>query len=198
MNQHIAATHQITHEHWLKHYYFIRAAFSIAWVIAALTIARHSPAASALLLVGYPVWDALANFVDGQRGGGLAKNLTQLLNVIASLAVAVALVRALPEMHEVLAVFGAWAILSGLLQLGTAARRWKSSRGQWAMMLSGAQSAAAGAVFISQAHLPAMPTINTVAGYAGFGALYFLVAALLLSYNHRRLRATASRTENRK
>ena len=193
MNQHITATHQLAHENWLKRYYFTRAGFSIAWVIAALTIARSSPIASALLLVGYPVWDALANFVDGQRGGGLATNITQLLNVLVSLTVAVALVLALPEMHEVLAVFGAWAILSGLLQLGTAARRWKSSGGQWAMILSGAQSAAAGGFFISQAHLPAVPTINTVVGYAGFGALYFLVAALLLSFNHRRLRSTASR-----
>lgn len=193
MNQNIAAPNQIAQENWLKRYYFIRAAFSIVWVIAALTLTRRSPGAGAVLLVGYPVWDAVANFVDGQRAGGLAKNPTQLLNVVVSVAVALALAVALPDMHEVLGVFGAWAILSGLLQLGTAARRWKKSGGQWAMVLSGAQSAAAGAVFISQARLPAMPTINTVVGYAGFGALYFLVAALLLSFNHRRSRSATSR-----
>jgi uncharacterized membrane protein HdeD (DUF308 family) len=103
-----------------------------------------------------------------------------------SLAVALAITVSLPDMHRVLGVFGAWAILSGLLQLGTALRRWKSHGAQWAMILSGAQSALAGAFFISQAQLPAQPSIATVAGYAGFGAFYFLVSALSLSFAARR------------
>ena len=45
-------------------------------------------------------------------------------------------------------IFGAWAILSGLLQLGTAVRRWKRFGAQWAMVLSGGQSALAGGFFI--------------------------------------------------
>jgi len=53
--------------------------------------------------------------------------------------------------------------------------------GQWAMILSGAQSALAGAVFIFQAQAPAVPTTATVAGYAGVGAFYFLLSAVLLS-----------------
>eukprot|EP01031_Cornospumella_fuschlensis_P042948 gene42949-52483_t len=88
----------------------------------------------------------------------------------------------LPNMNQVLGVFGAWAILSGLLQLGTALRRWKLSGAQWAMVLSGAQSALAGAFFIFQAQTPTVPSIATVTGYAGFGAFYFLVSALSLSF----------------
>lgn len=189
MNKHTLATHQAADERWLKRYYFARAAFSICWVIAVLTIARHSTVASAVLLVAYPAWDALANVADGRRSGGFGANRTQLLNVVVSLAVALALAVSLPDMHRVLAVFGAWAILSGLLQLGTAVRRWKSFGAQWAMVLSGAQSALAGVVFIGQARMPAEPTIATVAGYAGFGAFYFLVSALLLQFHPRRLRA---------
>jgi uncharacterized membrane protein HdeD (DUF308 family) len=78
----------------------------------------------------------------------------------------------------VLAVFGAWAIVSGLLQLSTAVRRWNTTGAQWPMILSGAQSALAGAFFIVQAQQPAMPAIAAVAGYAGVGAVYFLVSAV--------------------
>ncbi|TXF96214.1 DUF308 domain-containing protein [Massilia arenae] len=177
------------HEGWLKRYYFVRAVFSSAWVLAVLAITPHSTLAGAVLLVAYPAWDAFANLVDARRSGGLAANRTQLLNVVASLAVALALAVALPDMHRVLAVFGAWAILSGLLQLGTGARRWKTHGAQWAMVLSGAQSALAGAVFIGQARMPAEPTVATVAGYAGFGAFYFLVSALLLQFRPQRRKA---------
>lgn len=181
--------HHAADEGWLKRYYFVRAGFAICWVIAVLALASQSTVASAVLLVAYPAWDALANVADGRRSGGLAANRTQLLNVVVSLAVALALAVSLPDMHRVLAVFGAWAILSGLLQLGTAVRRWKSFGAQWAMVLSGAQSALAGAVFIGQARMPAEPTVATLAGYAGFGAFYFLVSALLLQFRPRRLRA---------
>jgi hypothetical protein len=168
-------------ERWLKTYYFTRAAFSIAWIFAAFNTMRHGWGIGAPLLVLYPVWDALANLADGTRSGGLARNRAQAINVVASLAVAGAVAFALPDMHGVLAVFGAWAILSGLLQLGAALGRWKTVGAQWAMILSGAQSALAGAFFIFQAGLPAMPSIATVTGYAGFGAFYFLVSALWLS-----------------
>lgn len=172
---------QATPEHWLKRYYFTRAVFSIAWIIAVLAIAPSSAIASAILLVGYPAWDAIANFIDSKRSGGLAANRTQLLNVVVSVAVALALAIAWPDMHRVLAVFGAWAILSGLLQLGTAVRRWKMHGAQWAMALSGGQSALAGAFFIYQARMPAEPTVAGLVGYAGFGAFYFLASALSLS-----------------
>jgi uncharacterized membrane protein HdeD (DUF308 family) len=165
-------------DNWLKRYYFARAAFSIVWVAAVFTLAREAGAIGALLLVLYPAWDALANLVDGKRNGGLNANRTQLLNVVVSLAVALGIAASLPDMHRVLAVFGAWAILSGLLQLSTAVRRWKTTGAQWPMILSGAQSALAGAFFIAQSQQPAMPTIATVAGYAGVGAVYFLVSAV--------------------
>lgn len=173
-------------ESWLTRYYYARAAFAIAWVIAAIGLPRMAPASGAILLVLYPAWDALANQLDAARSGGLAKNRTQALNFVVSLVVAVAVAGALPDMHRVLAVFGAWAILSGLLQLGTGLRRWKAYGAQWAMILSGAQSALAGATFIFQARAPQDPTVATIAGYAGFGAFYFLVSAVTLSLRARR------------
>jgi len=172
---------------WLKRYYFIRAGFSLAWVAAMLAFARQHAGIGIALLVCYPAWDALANFVDSRRSGGLGANRSQLLNVFVSLAVALALVVASSDMNHVLAVFGAWAILAGLLQLSAALRRWKAGA-QWAMVLSGAQSALAGVFFIVQARGPAVPPITTVVGYAGFGAVYFLVSAIALSIRERRRR----------
>ncbi len=172
---------QVDQERWLRLYYAARAAFSLAWVVAALTAGRHVPAVAAALLVCYPAWDAFANAIDARRSGGMAFNRTQAANVFASAATAVALVFVLPDMHRVLAIFGAWAIVAGLLQLATALRRWKQSGAQWTMVLSGAQSALAGAFFIVQAQGTAMPSILTVTGYAGVGAVYFLVSAVWLN-----------------
>lgn len=175
-------------EAWLEPYYYARAAFSIAWIGLAAAFGAGFPAIAAALLILYPAWDALANLADGQRSGGILSNRPQAINVLVSLVVTAAIAAALPDMHRVLAVFGAWAILSGLLQLGAALRRRKHSGAQWAMILSGAQSALAGAVFIHQAGGQAAPSIATVIGYAGFGAFYFLVSALALSIKARRAR----------
>ncbi|HWJ75293.1 MAG TPA: DUF308 domain-containing protein [Kaistia sp.] len=176
---------------WLKSYYFTRAGFSIAWVAAAFTLGRSMPPIEAALLVAYPAWDAVANIVDAQRSGGLKANPSQALNatisVLTSLAVAVALGHSL---NAVLAVFGVWAILAGLFQLITGARRWKTGA-QWAMILSGAQSALAGGFFIKQATGAATPGIADVAPYAAFGAFYFLISAIWLAV---KLARTKSRT----
>lgn len=186
MTRAIPLTTQATLESWLRRYYFTRAAFSVTWTAAVLMAAQGSATATAVLLVGYPAWDALSNLIDGRRSGGLGANRTQLLNVAVSLAVAVALAVVLPDMHLVFAVFGAWAILSGLLQVATALRRWKAYGAQWAMILSGAQSALAGGFFVAQASSSAQPSVTALAGYAGFGAFYFLVSAMLLSLGKRR------------
>jgi uncharacterized membrane protein HdeD (DUF308 family) len=169
-------------DQWLKQYYFTRAAFSVLWVAAALTAGRHSFAVAAALLIVYPAWDAIANVIDAARSGGLAANRSQAINVAASSVMTIAVIVALTmNMNWVLGAFGLWAIFSGLLQLGTAVGRWKTSGGQWAMILSGGQSALAGALFIFQAQMPQEPSIATVAGYAGVGAFYFLVSAIWLT-----------------
>lgn len=172
---------------WLKRYYFSRAAFSIIWVAAALTLGRGMPVLAALLLVIYPAWDAIANFVDAQRNGGLKRNATQALNLgasgIATVSVAIALGM---SMHAVLGVFGAWAAFSGVFQLATGVRRWKSYGAQWVMIVSGAQSALAGGFFIKQANGVMVPGIADVAPYAAFGAFYFLVSAVWLTVSDMR------------
>jgi uncharacterized membrane protein HdeD (DUF308 family) len=166
---------------WLRSYYLTRAIFSIAWVAAAVLAGGQSPIAS-LLLVIYPAWDAVANLVDARSNGGLKANPSQALNVVVSTITTVAVILAVSkDTHAVLAVFGVWAILSGVLQLYTGVRRWRSFGAQWAMILSGGQSTLAGAFMIKQSLGTVAPSILDVAPYAGFGAFYFLLSAAWLT-----------------
>jgi uncharacterized membrane protein HdeD (DUF308 family) len=167
---------------WLKSYYYMRFAVSAAWVAAAFTVAKSSLPLAAAMLVAYPAWDALANYIDARRTGGLSRNKSQLLNFVVSIVTAIAIAIALGHsMNAVLSVYGVWAVVSGVLQLLTALRRWKTNGAQWAMILSGAQSALAGVFFVKMAGGTEIIGITNVAPYAAFGAFYFLVSALWLS-----------------
>ncbi|WP_082519759.1 DUF308 domain-containing protein [Variovorax sp. Root411] len=167
---------------WLRKLYFIRAAFSFAWVALAFTVAKGSPALASGLLIVYPAWDALANLLDARMAGGAKVNPTQVLNAwmsgLVTVAVMVSLVLGL---QIIFVIFGGWAIVAGLLQLATAIRRRKGDRGQWVMMLSGAQSALAGGFFVAQQG-SAAPVVQTFGGYAAVGAVYFLISGLVILF----------------
>ncbi|WP_213982391.1 DUF308 domain-containing protein [Sphingomonas sp. dw_22] len=174
-------------DRWLQHYYLVRAGVSALWVAAAATLGVADPVAGAALLVAYPAWDALANVADARRNGGARANPSQALNAVVSGGLSIAVLVALGHgMHAVLALFGIWAGLAGLFQLLTGIRRWKSQGAQWAMILSGAQSALAGGFFLKQASGAATPTILDIAPYAAFGAFYFLVSGVWLAVRGRR------------
>jgi uncharacterized membrane protein HdeD (DUF308 family) len=172
---------------WLTTYYLARAAFSVVWVAVAFTVAADMPVLAGVLLVLYPAWDAAANVEDARRNGGLRHNPTQSLNAIVSAATTAAVAVALGmSLYAVLGVFGVWATFSGLFQLATGLRRWKTVGAQWAMVLSGAQSAVVGGTFLVKANGSVVPSIADVAPYAGFGAFYFLVSALWIVVSDRR------------
>ena len=177
---------------WLKTYYYLRFAFSAIWVALAFTVAQAMPSLAVVMLVAYPAWDALANYLDASRSGGLASNKSQMLNFVVSVMTAIAVAATLPHgMHAVLQIFGVWAVLSGLLQLITGLRRWKSYGAQWAMILSGAQSGLAGAYMLSKAAGTAPVSIADIAPYAAFGAFYFLISAVSLTISDARRRSKA-------
>jgi uncharacterized membrane protein HdeD (DUF308 family) len=179
----------------LMRYYLLRAVAAAVWVVAAFTIAPSNTVVAGVLLVLYPAWDAFANARDARANGGFRANVPQALNTAVSAVIALAVLVALQvDTRLVLTLFGAWAILAGLLQLVVGARRWRAYGAQWAMVLSGAQSALAGGFFISRAlasATPAAPVITVVAPYAAFGAFYFLVSAILLAVKARRRAGTA-------
>lgn len=181
-------------EQWLTQYYFIRAVFSVIWVCLAFSVGMHSTLGAAFLLVIYPAWDAFANYLDLSRSGGKADNASQAVNVAISAATATAVILLLKtDPRWLLCVFAVWAILSGLLQLVAALRRRQKIGAQWVMVLSGAQSALAGAFFLLNAPAPLLLAISKIGGYAGVGAVYFLISSLWLSIGQfRRNRAKPS------
>lgn len=179
---------------WLKRYYFARFAFSAVWVLVAFSIAVHAPILAAIMLVGYPAWDAIANIADARLSGGSGPKRSQMLNFGFSALTAIAVALALGKgMNSVLIVFGVWAGVSGVLQLATAVGRWKTSGAQWAMILSGAQSALASIFMIKMAQGPAPVSIANIAPYAAFGAFYFAVSAISLAIGDAR-KSKARRT----
>jgi uncharacterized membrane protein HdeD (DUF308 family) len=184
---------QDTTSRWLKRYYFARFLFSAVWVLFAFAVARDVPTLAAAMLVGYPAWDAIANFVDARRSGGFGRNEAQLLNFGVSIVTALAVLVALGHgMNAVLFVFGIWAGLSGVLQLAAAVGRRKTAGAQWAMILSGAQSALAAVLMIRRAGGSEPVGIASVAPYAAFGAFYFLVSAVSLAVRDARKAARAA------
>jgi uncharacterized membrane protein HdeD (DUF308 family) len=165
----------------LRTLYFIRAAFSIIWVILVALFSKTSPGIASALLVIYPAWDVAGTFIDIRTNHNSLSKTPQYINAaisaITTVAVGLALQSGVPA---ALIVFGVWAILTGAIQLILGLRRRKLLGGQWPMIISGGQSIIGGTSFIILAHAPTMG-IASLAGYAGFGAFYYLLAAFRLS-----------------
>lgn len=165
----------------LRTLYFTRAAFSIVWVILVALLAKTNVTIATILFIVYPAWDAIATFFDINANAPAANKTPQYVNagisIVTTIAVIIALQKGIPE---ALIVFGVWAILTGLIQLILGLRRRKLMGGQWPMIISGGQSMLGGTSFIVMAHAPNQG-ITTLAGYAAFGAFYFLLAAFRLN-----------------
>ncbi|MCF3963118.1 hypothetical protein [Streptomyces fuscigenes] len=163
----------------LRRLYFVRFAFAIVWALVMLTTAtKLTPLASALLVL-YPLFDVGAAVVDARASRTTRSPALLYVNMAVSLVAAVGVgVAAASGIPAVLRVWGAWAIVSGLVQLIVAVPRRKMG-GQWPMILSGGISVLAGASFVASAGA-AEPTLTSAIGYAVPGGIFFLVSALRL------------------
>lgn len=166
----------------LRRLYFVRFAFAIVWALVMFTMTKEITAAAAVLLVLYPLFDVGAAVVDarssratGTQGSPTLLYLNMAISLIAAAGVGVACASGIPA---VLRVWGAWAIVSGLVQLVVAIPRRKLG-GQIPMILSGAISALAGASFIASAGADD-PKLTNAVGYAIPGGVFFLISALRL------------------
>jgi len=178
----------------LRKLYFTRAAFSIAWVILIALFAKTSMGVAGVLLIIYPAWDVVGTFLDIRANHNSVSKTPQYVNVVISAITTVAVGFALQKgIREVLMVFGTWAIGTGLIQLILGLRRRKFLGGQWPMIISGGQSVIGGTSFILLAHDPTKG-ITSLAGYAAFGAFYYLLAAFRLSKQLKRLLPHKSNT----
>ena len=102
-------------------------------------------------------------------------HVNMAVTLVAAVSVGIAAMSGIPA---VLRVWGAWAIVSGLVQLIVAVAR-RTMGGQWPMILSGAISVLAGASFVASAGADD-PTLAGAVGYAVPGGIFFLTSALRL------------------
>ena len=162
----------------LRKLYFVRFVFAIAWALVALTTARHLGPLTATLFVLYPLFDVASAIVDARAsrtGVPILLYVNIAISVLAAIGLAFAAASGVPA---VLRVWGAWAVVAGLIQLIVGVTRRKLG-GQWPMIISGGISVLAGGVFIAtaSAHHPAL---TSAIAYAIPGAIFFLISAIRL------------------
>jgi uncharacterized membrane protein HdeD (DUF308 family) len=160
----------------------VRAVFALIWA-AAVVIAvgdkvPHTdsdvPTTVALLLGSYPLIDVIASFLSSRFGDTRMLRINAAISVLAVAGITTAALGS--DAAATLVAFGAWAAISGALQLGLAVHRRRVQSRQLPMIISGGLSTIAGVSFIAQsgsddAHLA------TLAGYMSLGALLFLLWA---------------------
>ncbi len=159
----------------LRRLYFVRFGFAVVWAaLLFLTKSDLGPVGIALLVL-YPLFDVVAAVVDARSSRDTALYVNIAISLLAAVGLAIAGAAGIPA---VLRVWGAWAIVAGLVQLFVAVRR-RGMGGQWPMILSGGISVLAGSSFIVMAS-GANPSFANLAGYATVGGIFFLVSALRL------------------
>ncbi|NUQ30120.1 MAG: hypothetical protein HOQ35_16590 [Acidobacteriaceae bacterium] len=166
----------------LRNLYLVRTVFQLLWAGAVISAALTQPSFASVLLIVYPLWDVACTLYDlsASRPTGSART-SQVINALLGTATAVGIALTVFRNEAAsIAIFGAWALGAGLLQLVAGLIRRKQLGGQWAMILSGAQSTAAGVAFVLGG-LSGKLHAKDLGGYAIFGAVYFLIGGVLLS-----------------
>ncbi len=166
----------------LRKLYFTRTLFQVLWAGGVIASAIAEPAIAAVLVIVYPLWDVACTVYDLKTSAldGSART-SQIVNAVLGIVTAIGVAfTAFGQPAYAVGIFGAWAFGAGLLQLATGLIRRKQLGGQWAMILSGLQSMAAGAAF-GLGGLQGKFHAKDLGGYAIFGAFYFLIGGILLS-----------------
>ena len=181
-----------TYAHALRRLYVVRFLFAIVWVgimFGTVATSTEPNVFLTVLLIVYPLFDAGAVLWQLRADPDTNRSkISEWIGVVVSVIVAIALgVASSISIAAALSVWGVWAIVAGIPQLVTAIRNRKSG-GQVAQMLSGGISVFAGAGFLSQG-LQGEGAMVGAAGYAGLGAVFFLVSAIRLSITLRKDRA---------
>jgi hypothetical protein len=128
----------------LRRLYVIRFVFALAWAVLLWTTATTAGPLLTTLLVVYPLFDAAAVLWQLRTDDDTDAKLSQQLNVVVSVLVAIALGWASTvSIAAALTVWGAWAVGAGIPQLLTAIRN-RQTGGQVPQMLSGGSGCATG------------------------------------------------------
>jgi uncharacterized membrane protein HdeD (DUF308 family) len=178
----------------LRRVAIVRALFALVWA-AALVIAVGGDMPSttsdlslgvATLLASYPLIDVVASLVGSASADSRALRINAAISGLAVVAVGVAAFGS--DAGTTLVAFGAWAAVSGAIQLALAVHDRRTKGRQLPMIVSGGLSTVAGVSFLAasgmdEAHLA------TVAGYMALGAVLFLLWARPTGRRHTRRHA---------
>jgi uncharacterized membrane protein HdeD (DUF308 family) len=167
--------------------YVIRGLVAILWAVGFATVLESLAIGAIILLVVYPLIDAVALLIDFRDQSGMPGRGLQLFNIGVSTLAAIALaIAGNIDVASVLLVFGGWAIVSGVAQLVAALHRHRPEKGkQWSLLLAGALSVIAGVGFGVTA-LGAGPRLDAIVMYAAAGGAFFVIQAGLLYWRLRK------------
>jgi uncharacterized membrane protein HdeD (DUF308 family) len=169
--------------------FLIRGLVAIAWavVFAAVSdsLTTGVTVGAGVLLVLYPLIDAVASLIDARTQGRSARQLL-LANAAVSTVAAVALgVAATGTVADVFAVFGIWAGITGAAQLVVVLRRRAQFGNQWPLLLANGVSVIGGVAFVTAAIAANDPKLSMLAIYAATGGAEFVIQAWLLARRRR-------------
>jgi uncharacterized membrane protein HdeD (DUF308 family) len=170
----------------LRRIAFTRFGVAIAWALLVALAAPQVPALLTVLLVLYPLVDAVAVFVELRASGSAQRaRASETVNIVFSVLAAIALGWASTiSVPAILIVWGIWAAVAGATQLVTGASR-RRLGGQWPLIISGGISVLAGVGFLLQG-LGGATSASSLSGYAVLGGIFFLISAIRLTIAGRR------------
>ena len=160
----------------------VRALLGLVWAAAVVvavgdhvpTTNTDLPTAAALFLASYPLIDVIASLLASAFADTRVLRINAAVSALATVGIAIATFGS--DAGAALVAFGAWAAVSGAIQLGIAIHRRRAEGRQLPMIVSGGLSTVAGLSFIAasgddKAH------IATLGGYMAVGALLYLLWA---------------------
>ncbi len=166
--------------------YFCRGLLALTWAVVFAKIHEDLNLLAIAVLAIYPLIDAVSSFVDYRTMASGSERQVTAFNAALSTLTAIALC-AMGSLGPaaILAIFGAWAVISGAAQFALGLRRRGQELGrQWPMLIAGGLSFLVGFTYCFQA-TGAKPDLAVLSVYATGGGFFFVFQAALLA---RRLR----------
>jgi uncharacterized membrane protein HdeD (DUF308 family) len=181
----------------LRTLYLSRILFAVAWVVLVTVSAPatrgdgHASLLIGLLLVVYPTSDAVASVFEIRADRAMTA-AWQYVNLIAGGLTAAAVADTVFfSVPIAISAFGAWAIVSGVIQTTVAMLRRTRLHGQWPLILSGIGSVLSGLGYLGWSGT-ADAGLAALATYTEGGAFFYLLTIGWLYLSARRPRPVPS------
>jgi uncharacterized membrane protein HdeD (DUF308 family) len=171
--------------------YLVRGVVALAWAVAFAAVSDTLTVGAGVFLVAYPGIDLVASLLDARDQTGAARALLRFDATVSAVAAVALGVAATGDKADVLFVFGAWALVTGLAQVVVARRRRAELGNQWPMLVAGGLSSLVGVFYVGQA-VGGDPKLDVLSVYAAGGGAFFVIQALLLVRRRRASTAAAA------